>query len=44
MTKEQKKMLLRICISAALLIALHFLPEDFPHFAGRADGGFLQRE
>jgi len=42
MTKKQKKMLVRICVSAALLIALHFLPEDFPHFAGE-EGGFLQR-
>lgn len=33
MTKKQKKMLLRICISAALLIALHFLPGDSPPFA-----------
>ena len=43
MTKKQKKMLIRICVSAVLLIALHFLPEDFPRIAGEADGGFPQR-
>ena len=32
MTKKQKKMLIRICVSAGLMILLHFLPEDFPVF------------
>ena len=35
MTKKQKKMLIRICVSAVLLIALHFLPEDFPASRGK---------
>ena len=30
MTGKQKKMLIRICVSAAMLVLLHFLPEDFP--------------
>ena len=36
MTKKQKKMLIRILVSGALLIVLHFLPEDFPHLEGVA--------
>ncbi len=43
MTKKQKKMLVRIGVSAALLIALHFVPEDFTFFSGAADGGVLHR-
>ena len=34
MTKKQKKMLIRICVAAALMILLHFLPEDFPAVSG----------
>ncbi len=30
MTKKQKKMLIRILVTAALLIGLHFVPEDGP--------------
>ena len=30
MTKKQKKMLVRILVTAAMLIALHFVPEDGP--------------
>ena len=30
MTKKQKKMLIRILAAAAMLIALHFVPEDGP--------------
>ena len=43
MTKKQKKMLIRICAAVVLLIALHFLPEDFPSFGGTAESGLLQR-
>ena len=43
MTKKQKKMLIRICVSAALLVILHFLPEDFPRFAGAGESSLLQR-
>ena len=43
MTRKQKKMLIRICISAALLAVLHFLPEGFPHFPGAEEGSLLQR-
>ena len=34
MTKKQKKNLVRIVVSAVLLVALHFLPEDFLRFPG----------
>ena len=30
MTKKQKKMLVRILVTAAMLIVLHFVPEDGP--------------
>lgn len=43
MTKKQKKMLVRICVSAVLLVALHFLPEGFPRFADAGEDGLLQR-
>ena len=43
MTKKQKKMLIRISAAAVLLAALHFLPEDFPRFAGMEEGSLLQR-
>ena len=43
MTKKQKKMLIRIGISAVLLIALVFLPEDFPFLPGAGESGLLQR-
>ena len=43
MTKKQKKMLVRICVSAVLLVVLHFLPEDFPRFADAGEDGLLQR-
>ena len=43
MTKKQKKMLIRIGAAAVLLVSLHFLPENFPRFAGIEDGGLLQR-
>ncbi|MER2053798.1 MAG: heavy metal translocating P-type ATPase, partial [Clostridia bacterium] len=43
MTKKQKKMLIRILVSGALLIVLHFLPEDFPHLEGVAEDSVLQR-
>ena len=43
MTRKQKKMLIRICISAALLAVLHFLPEDFPRFPGAEEGSLLRR-
>ena len=43
MTKKQKKVLVRICVSAALLVVLHFLPEDFPRFADAGEDGLLQR-
>ena len=43
MTKKQKKMLIRISAAAVLLVPLHFLPEDFPRFAGMEDGSLLQR-
>ena len=43
MTKKQKKMLIRICISAILLVVLHFLPEEFPRFSGTEEGSLPQR-
>ena len=43
MTKKQKKVLVRICVSAVLLVVLHFLPEDFPRFADAGEDGLLQR-
>ena len=43
MTKKQKKMLIRICISAILLVVLHFLPEEFPLFSGTEEGSLPQR-
>ena len=43
MTRKQKKMLIRICVSAVLLVILHFLPEDFPRFAGAGENSLLQR-
>ena len=43
MTKKQKKVLVRICVSAVLLVVLHFLPEDFPCFADAGEDGLLQR-
>ena len=42
MTKKQKKMLIRICVSAVLLILLHFLPEDYPQIAAIPQGSPLQ--
>ena len=41
MTKKQKKMLIRICVSTALLATLHFLPEDC--FARTGADSLLQR-
>ena len=43
MTKKQKKVLVRICVSTVLLVVLHFLPEDFPRFADAGEDGLLQR-
>ena len=43
MTKKQKKVLVRICVSTVLLVVLHFLPEDFPCFADAGEDGLLQR-
>ena len=43
MTGKQKKMLIRICVSAAMLVLLHFLPEDFPRFAEAWESSLLQR-
>ena len=43
MTKKQRKMLIRICIAAVLLIALHFMPEDLPVFPGAAEDGIPGR-
>ena len=43
MTKKQKKVLVRICVSAVLLVVLHFLPEGFPFFADAGEDGLLQR-
>ena len=43
MTKKQKKVLVRICVSAVLLVVLHFLPEGFPFFADAEEDGLLQR-
>ena len=43
MTKKQKKVLVRICVSAVLLVVLHFLPEGFPFFATAGEDGLLQR-
>ena len=41
MTKKQKKVLVRICVSAVLLVILHFLPEDFPRFAWAEENGLV---
>ena len=43
MTKKQKKMLVRICAAAVLLIALHFLPDGFPALSGIPEGSLLRR-
>ena len=43
MTKQQKKMLIRILASAVLLLALHFLPEDLIRIPGVEEGGVLFR-
>ena len=43
MTKKQKKVLVRICVSTVLLVVLHFLPEGFPFFADAGEDGLLQR-
>ena len=43
MTKKQKKVLVRICVSTVLLVVLHFLPEDFPCFADAGEDGLLRR-
>ncbi len=43
MTKKQKKMLVRICVSAALLLLLHFTPEDFPGLYAFRESSVLRR-
>ena len=43
MTKKQKKMLVRILVSGALLVVLHFLPEEFPRLSGIAEDSVLCR-
>ena len=38
MTRKQKKVLIRICVSASMLIALALLPEDFPRLSFLPEG------